>query len=109
MAHLQKKDTPSPPRTTYAGLVVSLAKEAFDATAYQDAEIVWRLQKEHHVGLYRRVARPGARPTSDRHLCRTHCPGLYSHRAEVRGTALLDKQKRAPIYATHNSLSCQLF
>ncbi|MBE2237011.1 MAG: ATP-grasp domain-containing protein [Caldilineaceae bacterium] len=53
MAHLQKEEYVLPAtRAIYAGLVVSLAKEAWpDATAYQDPEIVWRLQKEHHVGF----------------------------------------------------------
>lgn len=46
----------------FAGLIVSLARqETPDTSAYSDPEIVWRLDKKHHVGLilasddYRRV------------------------------------------------------
>lgn len=41
-----------PPREDYAGLLVSLARQEHpDTSAYQDAEIVWRLDKKHHVGF----------------------------------------------------------
>lgn len=44
--------TPPPVREDYAGLLVSLARqERPDTSAYQDAEIVWRLDKKHHVGF----------------------------------------------------------
>ncbi len=44
--------TASPLREDYAGLLVSLARqESPDTSAYNDPEIVWRMQKEHHVGL----------------------------------------------------------
>lgn len=36
----------------YAGLMVSLAKQEWpDMSHYDDAEIVWRMNKRHHVGL----------------------------------------------------------
>ena len=36
----------------HSGLIVSLARqEDPDTSAYNDPEIVWRLQKEHHVGM----------------------------------------------------------
>ena len=36
----------------YAGLVISLARQEYpDTAAYDDPEIVWRLDKRHHVGL----------------------------------------------------------
>ncbi|MFN3983789.1 MAG: ATPase, partial [Caldilinea sp.] len=36
----------------YAGLVVSLARQEWpDTSAYNDPELVWRLQKRHHVGF----------------------------------------------------------
>jgi biotin carboxylase len=36
----------------YAGILISLARqEHADTTAYDDAEIVWRLKKAYHVGL----------------------------------------------------------
>ncbi|MCB0111854.1 MAG: ATP-grasp domain-containing protein [Caldilineaceae bacterium] len=36
----------------YAGLIVSLARQQHpDTSAFNDPEIVWRLAKEHHVGL----------------------------------------------------------
>jgi biotin carboxylase len=41
-----------PPREEYAGLLVSLAKQEHpDTSAYTDSEIVWRMDKLHHVGL----------------------------------------------------------
>jgi len=41
-----------PIRPAYAGLLVSLARQQFpDTSAYTDPEIVWRMNKEHHVGL----------------------------------------------------------
>ena len=39
-------------RRDYAGLVVSLARQEWpDTAAYNDAELVWRLHKRHHVGF----------------------------------------------------------
>ncbi len=39
-------------RDDYAGIVISLARQEFpDTSAYCDPEIVWRLNKRHHVGL----------------------------------------------------------
>lgn len=42
-----------PPRNNdYAGLIVSLARQEYpDTSAYQDAEIVWRMNKRYHAGL----------------------------------------------------------
>jgi biotin carboxylase len=41
-----------PVREDYSGLIVSLARqERPDTSAYDDAEIVWRLDKPSHVGL----------------------------------------------------------
>ena len=53
IAHLNKVEYTLPPtRSQYAGLVVSLAKDPWpDTSAYADAELVWRLHKEHHVGF----------------------------------------------------------
>jgi biotin carboxylase len=43
---------PPTARGDYAGLIVSLARQAApDTSAYADPEIVWRLEKPHHVGL----------------------------------------------------------
>ena len=43
---------PPQPRQDYAGLVVSLARQEHpDTSQFADAEIVWRMQKKHHVGL----------------------------------------------------------
>lgn len=45
-------------RSDYAALLVSLAKqEQPDTTSYDDPEIVWRLHKEHHIGLIVRSPR----------------------------------------------------
>ena len=39
-------------RQDYAGIIITLARqESADTTAYDDPEIVWRLDKRHHVGL----------------------------------------------------------
>ena len=39
-------------RHDYAGLIVSLARQEWpDTSAYNDAELVWRLHKRHHVGF----------------------------------------------------------
>src|SRR5207253_694818 len=36
----------------YAGVLITLARQEYpDTSAYQDAEIVWRLNKRHHVGF----------------------------------------------------------
>jgi hypothetical protein len=36
----------------YAGIVVSLSRHQYPNTeGFNDAEIVWRMNKEHHVGL----------------------------------------------------------
>jgi biotin carboxylase len=43
---------PPLPRTDYAGLLVSLARqEQPDTSAFSDPEIVWRMNKPNHVGL----------------------------------------------------------
>jgi biotin carboxylase len=39
-------------RQDYAGVIVTLARQEYpDTSAYQDAEIVWRMNKRHHVGF----------------------------------------------------------
>ena len=46
------------PRDDYAALLVSLAKQQSpDTSAYNDPEIVWRMNKEHHIGLIVRSPR----------------------------------------------------
>ena len=40
------------PRSEYAGLLVSLARQEWPDTSHlREPEIVWRMQKRHHVGL----------------------------------------------------------
>ncbi len=53
LAHLRGETYQLPAgRRQAAGLVVSLARQATpDTSAYTDAEIVWRLNKEHHAGF----------------------------------------------------------
>jgi biotin carboxylase len=42
----------SPARQNYAGLLVSLARqEKPDTSSYKDPELVWRLERKHHVGF----------------------------------------------------------
>jgi biotin carboxylase len=44
--------SPPPDRRDYGGLIVSLARQQHpDTGAYNDPEIVWRMRKDHHVGL----------------------------------------------------------
>ena len=46
-------------REDYAGLLVSLARQEWpDTSAFNDPEIVWRMNKRHHVGMI--VASPSA-------------------------------------------------
>jgi biotin carboxylase len=41
-----------PLRQQYAALIVSLARQEWpDSSAYTDPEVVWRLNKPHHIGL----------------------------------------------------------
>lgn len=54
---------PPPPGGDYAGLLVSLARQEWpDTSGFKETEIVWRLNKKHHVGFivkspeYQRVA-----------------------------------------------------
>ena len=50
---------PPPPREDSAGLLVSLARQEWpDTSAYDDPEIVWRLDKRHHAGLIVASPRP---------------------------------------------------
>ena len=43
---------PPGPRGDYAGLLVSLARQEHpDTSQFADPEVVWRMDKEHHVGL----------------------------------------------------------
>jgi biotin carboxylase len=51
--------SPPAPRTDYAGLIVSLARQEHpDTSQFADPEIVWRMAKEHHVGLIVRSPNP---------------------------------------------------
>jgi hypothetical protein len=46
-------------RADYAGLIVSLARQEWpDTSAYDDPEIVWRLDKASHAGLIVRSGDP---------------------------------------------------
>lgn len=58
----QKPYTLPPCRDDYAGIIISLARQEYpDTSNYNDAEIVWRMNKKNHAGLivaspdYRRV------------------------------------------------------
>lgn len=40
------------PKNDYAGLLISLARQEHpDTSAYNDPEVVWRMDRDHHVGL----------------------------------------------------------
>jgi biotin carboxylase len=50
---------PPAAREDYAGLIVSLARQEHpDTSQFADPEIVWRMAKEHHVGLIVRSPSP---------------------------------------------------
>jgi biotin carboxylase len=53
LANLRQESYQLPPtRTDNAGLIICLARQQHpDLSAYNDAEIVWRLDKEYHAGL----------------------------------------------------------
>jgi biotin carboxylase len=57
---LNENYTVTAPRQDYAGLIVSLSKQQCpDTSAYNDPEVVWRMDdKEHHVGLIVRSPDP---------------------------------------------------
>ncbi|MGA2592968.1 MAG: ATP-grasp domain-containing protein [Bryobacteraceae bacterium] len=49
---------PPPPKNDYAALLVSLARQEHpDTSAFTDPEIVWRMQRPHHVGMIVKSAR----------------------------------------------------
>ena len=51
---------PPAPEQNYAGILASLARQEWpDLSAYQDDEIVWRMNKKHHAGLIVRADSPG--------------------------------------------------
>jgi biotin carboxylase len=51
-ANLGKSYAPPQPRNDYAGLLVSLARQEHpDTSSYSDPEIVWRMDRPHHVGM----------------------------------------------------------
>lgn len=44
--------TPRPPQRKHAGVLISLARQEWpDMSAYDDVEVVWRIDKRHHAGL----------------------------------------------------------
>ena len=48
-----------PARHDFAGLLISLARQEHpDTSGFQDPEIVWRMEKKHHVGLIVRSPDP---------------------------------------------------
>ena len=50
---------PPPARTDHAGLLVCLSKQEWpDLSVFNDKEVVWRLKKQHHVGLIVRSQDP---------------------------------------------------
>ena len=44
--------TPPAPRNDHAGIILSLARQEWpDTSAYDDPEVVWRMNRRHHAGL----------------------------------------------------------
>lgn len=59
VAHGTEYEPPSP-RREHAGIIVSLASQQHpDDSPFRDPEIVWRLEKEYHIGLIIRDAERG--------------------------------------------------
>ncbi|HVN03893.1 MAG TPA: hypothetical protein VMT86_05705 [Bryobacteraceae bacterium] len=58
IAEGQHPYAPPPDANDYAALLVSLARQEHpDTSAYTDPEVVWRMQRPHHVGLIVRSPR----------------------------------------------------
>jgi biotin carboxylase len=75
-----------PEREEYAGIILSLARQEFpDTSAYQDAEIVYRVRKRHHVGLI---------VQSPRHDRVTELLGQYAHRFAQDFVAVVPPRER---------------
>ena len=80
-----------PVKQDYSGLLVSLARQEHpDTSAYNDSEIVWRLDKPNHVGPDREVARSCAGERTSRQL----------HGASSAGFPRLCPSARAPFGLT---------
>lgn len=62
------------PNNFYSGVIISLARQEWpDTTAYDDPEIVWRLNKHHHAGLI--VA--AKEPDRVQQLLESYAPRFY--------------------------------
>jgi biotin carboxylase len=80
--------TPPVARREYAGLIVSLARQEWpDTSAYTDHEVVWRLNKKHHVGLIVR---------SPSHARVQELMGQYANRIAVDFSASQPPLEHAP-------------
>jgi biotin carboxylase len=78
---------PPPPRDEYAGLLVSLARhEHPDTSAFDDPEVVWRMNdKPHHIGLIVR---------SPRHARVTELIASYTERVRKDHLAVAPPKQR---------------
>ena len=76
---------PPPPANDYAALLVSLAKQEHpDTSAYDDPEIVWRMQMAAPRGADRQIGAPGARGGVARPICRAGEAGFCHGRSAAR-------------------------
>ncbi len=89
-----------PVREDYAGIVISLARqECPDTSAYDDPEIVWRLNKLHHAGLLVASHDPARVGLPPRLLRAPLPPGLQRHpprgrtRDKLRGKWTVDSRQ----------------
>jgi biotin carboxylase len=81
--------SPPVPRSGYAGVLISLARQEWpDTSAYDDPEVVWRLHKRSHAGLI--VASPDPARVDmllDRYMSRFHDDFFASMPAPDKPTA----------------------
>ncbi len=75
-------------REDYAGIVISLARQEYpDTSAYNDPEVVWRLNKKYHVGMI------VASPSADRVM---ELLNSYAQRISQDFSAVADYWQRPP-------------
>lgn len=69
-----------PVKTEYAGIIISLAKQTHpDMSAYNDPDIVWKMDKEYHAGLILKKHSPEAVTTTLDELAQRFYADFYAY------------------------------